>query len=231
MIEAIPPDSPAGRAMRDWARELDPTAHYPFETAFFSGKLYKVRRSTSGCSIVVAERDDFRRINVAEEKVVPAGVIPARRAGPQALELALAEARSRRTGYAAPPRATPDIEGHDLRPDPLRARSPEAFVEAMRAFRVWAGEPSYRAMQSRCGRRVAASTFCTALKSNDMPKLGLVEAFVEACGGDEAEKRRWTTAWRRVSMRDYTRTDPRGSTDEFYFWVADRFPRRDRVVG
>ncbi|GAA3727582.1 hypothetical protein [Salinactinospora qingdaonensis] len=96
-----------------------------------------------------------------------------------------------------------DIEGYDMRPDPLEATTVHLFLEAMRDFRLWAGQPSYRQMQRRCGGVCAASTFCNAMnpKRLELPKLSLVYAFVTACGGDKDECQRWATAWRRISMR------------------------------
>ncbi|UOE21878.1 hypothetical protein NI17_005880 [Thermobifida halotolerans] len=93
--------------------------------------------------------------------------------------------------------------GH--RPDPARATTPAAFVAAMRHYRVWAGEPSYRRMEYNCGGVCSASRFHAALSSDRLPRLTVLSAFVVACGGDEAEYQRWAAAWRRI------RTNPRNN--------------------
>ncbi|MEY9214769.1 hypothetical protein NI17_018160 [Thermobifida halotolerans] len=109
-------------------------------------------------------------------------------------------------------RAVPDLDGHDNRPDPMAATTPAEFVAAMRLFRRWAGSPSYRQMQQNCGGRCSATSFHTALSQKRLPKLPLVEAFITACGGDDAEYRRWATAWRRLELgvgEEPDRTPPR----------------------
>ena len=42
--------------------------------------------------------------------------------------------------------AIPDADGYDLCPDPLKARTPAELVDALRRYRIWAGEPSFRDM-------------------------------------------------------------------------------------
>ena len=49
-----------------------------------------------------------------------------------------------------------DAEGFDLRPDPLRARTAADFMAALRCYRAWAGDPSYRKMASRASYALAA---------------------------------------------------------------------------
>lgn len=94
-----------------------------------------------------------------------------------------------------------DAEGFDLCPDPLRASTPGELVEAVRAFRIWAGEPSFREMAKRAGSRTAASTICTALGSeHELPRLQVVLAVIAGCGGSEDDQRRFATAWRRIRL-------------------------------
>ncbi|CAM3665137.1 hypothetical protein GCM10009799_38240 [Nocardiopsis rhodophaea] len=96
--------------------------------------------------------------------------------------------------------AVRDVEGFDLRPDPLQANTPSEFVEAMRRYRRWAGNPSYRTMATNCGYTCSAAAFHTALKSDELPKFTQLNAFVIACGGDESEFQRWATAWRKLDQ-------------------------------
>ncbi|MFI7228377.1 hypothetical protein ACIBO5_34600 [Nonomuraea angiospora] len=93
------------------------------------------------------------------------------------------------------------MEGYALKPDPLAAQNPAEFVELMKQYRIWAGEPSYRELVRRARNAFGASTLCEALKSTRLPPLKLVEAFVWACSGCENDLRTWVTAWRRLRMR------------------------------
>lgn len=111
-----------------------------------------------------------------------------------------AQARSDQNGPAAErPHTIHDMEGYDQRPDPLLAETPAQFVQAMRDFRTWSGDWSFRQLEEFSGG-TPRSTFHAALKGDQLPKLPLVGLFITACGGDEAEVRRWTTAWRRLRM-------------------------------
>ncbi|NED49661.1 hypothetical protein G3I24_01875, partial [Micromonospora aurantiaca] len=66
----------------------------------------------------------------------------------------------------------------------MLASTKAMFTDTMRAFRTWAGNPSYRALERRCDKRVSYSTFRNMLNSRTMPaKLDHVETFVRALGG------------------------------------------------
>ena len=94
----------------------------------------------------------------------------------------------------------PDI-GADLRPDPLESRTPAELIAALRRFRQWAGNPSFRAMWRRSGRRAGVSTMCTVLGGDTLPdRLEVIDAIVEGCGGIEEDRRRFATAWRELAM-------------------------------
>ncbi|MBB6171960.1 hypothetical protein HNR23_002020 [Nocardiopsis mwathae] len=96
--------------------------------------------------------------------------------------------------------AVRDVEGFDLRPDPLEAATPAEFVEAMRRYRRWAGNPSYRTMATNCGYTCSSAAFHAVLKGEGLPKFTQLNAFVIACGGDESEFQRWATAWRKLDQ-------------------------------
>lgn len=94
----------------------------------------------------------------------------------------------------------PDI-GADLRPDPREARTPAELIEALRRFRKWTGNPPFRRMWNRSSRRAGVSTMCTVLGGNTLPdRLDVIDAIVEGCGGTEEDRRRFTTAWRDLTM-------------------------------
>lgn len=93
-----------------------------------------------------------------------------------------------------------DAEGFDLRPDPVRARTAADLIAALRGYRAWAGDPSYRKMASRASYASAASTICAALNSDTLPRLELVLAVVTGCGGDEEDQQRFATAWRAIRL-------------------------------
>jgi hypothetical protein len=100
------------------------------------------------------------------------------------------------SGHVPVPR---DVEGIDLRPDPLTARTPAELAEALREYRIWAGEPPYRTMAARARQKIAASTMCTALGHPDrLPRLEVVLAIVAGCGGPAEDQQRFATAWRQV---------------------------------
>jgi hypothetical protein len=98
--------------------------------------------------------------------------------------------------------AIPDLPGVDLHPDPGAADTVAGFLECLRNYRVWAGKPSFRVMERRCDRRFAASTICTALRSEAMPGLDMVLAILTACGGPEQHQREFASAWRRLAISD-----------------------------
>ena len=101
------------------------------------------------------------------------------------------------TGLAGRP-AVAGLPG-DLCPDPGIARTSEEFMDALRRFRVWAGKPSFRAMERQCGRRFAASTMGAALRTDALPTLDMVHAIVTGCGGSPRHVHVFSTAWRRLA--------------------------------
>jgi hypothetical protein len=89
------------------------------------------------------------------------------------------------------PPAIPDLRGYDRRPDPLEATTQHEFVATMRAYRVWAGEPSLRQMEERCGKKISYSTFRNMLNAETVPKLPSLKIFVEVLGGTAKDVQRW----------------------------------------
>ncbi len=93
-----------------------------------------------------------------------------------------------------------DSTGFDLRPDPLQANTPAGLTAALRRFRTWAGQPSFRELARRCGGTPAASTICTMLRTPELPAFGSMLAFLGACDATEEDRQRFATAWRRISL-------------------------------
>jgi hypothetical protein len=71
----------------------------------------------------------------------------------QEAALAFEAARARRERPALGP--AQDAPGSRLRPDPSDVRTPAELIEALRQFRTWAGNPSYRDMARACNGRPA----------------------------------------------------------------------------
>jgi hypothetical protein len=114
--------------------------------------------------------------------------------------------RKRRDADRSPEAASPvvpDMPGLDLCPDPGNAQTSAAYMDTLRMYRIWAGKPSYRALEHQCGRRFAASTFHAALKSDELPALPLVQAVITACGGSDEHRQMFASAWRRLQMRQH----------------------------
>lgn len=94
----------------------------------------------------------------------------------------------------------PDMPGLNMCPDPSTARTHTDFMDTLRMYYKWAGKPSYRAMEKRCEARFAASTIHSALNSNKLPKLAMVQAIITACGGSDEHLNTFASAWRRFEV-------------------------------
>jgi len=113
---------------------------------------------------------------------------------------AVEEARARRECLALGSPAQ-DVPGRDLRPDPSGARTPAEFIEALRQFRTWAGNPSFRDMARACDGRPAASTMCKVLTRWELPvRFDVIDAIITACGGEAEDRERFATAWRQLKL-------------------------------
>jgi hypothetical protein len=101
------------------------------------------------------------------------------------------------------------LTGCDLKPDPSAAAPPADLLEAVEAFRAWAGNPSYRGMAAGFGLVVAHSTLHAALHREEVPNLGVLVAIITGCGGDSTDVAKFVSAWRRVSMPPGPQGSPR----------------------
>jgi hypothetical protein len=99
--------------------------------------------------------------------------------------------------------------------DPLGATTIADFAECLRALRLRAGNPSYRAIASwgdRNNTPLPRSTLRDALIGRRLPSRSLVRGFVRACGVP-ADDHRWEVAWTQLAGQRETpaaaRTSPR----------------------
>jgi hypothetical protein len=97
----------------------------------------------------------------------------------------------------------PDARGSNCCPDPSAVKTPAEFMNAVRKYRLWAGNPSLRRMQSQCGNRFAASTLCTALKGSELPSQDMTDAIIVGCGGRQEDRETFATAWRRLAFSQH----------------------------
>lgn len=92
-----------------------------------------------------------------------------------------------------------DVWGYNLKPNPLTAITSAQFVSALRQYRAWSGNVSFRQMADRARQAVAHSTMCEALKGTKLPPLKVVIAIVVGCGGSREDQEKFVTAWRCIN--------------------------------
>jgi hypothetical protein len=85
------------------------------------------------------------------------------------------------------------------RPDPAAAATPPEFMQLLRQFRAWHGDPTFRAIAARSGQARVHSTICTALHGDTLPARETVRAIVTGCGGTAEDVRAFDDAWNRIS--------------------------------
>src|ERR1043165_3293886 len=85
--------------------------------------------------------------------------------------------------------------------DPRRARTSAELVELLKSLKTAAGL-SYREIEQRArtaGDWLPASTLATVFGRTTVPRVEVVAALVQACGGDPDTVSRWVDASRRLS--------------------------------
>ncbi len=112
------------------------------------------------------------------------------------------------------PEQIPDIDGLDLRPDPLTAKTPAEFVACLRCFRTWAGQPTLREIATRSRRAVSYTTIQKVLARDDLPSLTATLAILTGCGATHEYQQSFATAWRRLTMAGLGLPDSITSTME-----------------
>jgi hypothetical protein len=173
------------------------------EGAAASGDL---RAAAEAVRVCMAEAENLYQLAVTEREnalalLRQAAEEQARARRPHDEAARTAEEAGTRRERTVPEPPAQDAPGCDLRPDPGDARTQAELIEALRQFRTWAGNPSYRDMARACDGRPAASTMCRLLRGKELPaRLEVIDAIITACGGEEEDRKRFATAWRRLTM-------------------------------
>ena len=85
------------------------------------------------------------------------------------------------------------------RPDPARVGAAADLARELRLLKMWAGDPSLRALAKRTG--VPASTLSDALNgSRPLPRLPVLRGLVDELDPDS--RKAWEAAWRRARAAD-----------------------------
>lgn len=155
------------------------------EYARFQGEKQQSERERQ---TLEAERQELRAaLEAAEARLLQAPPGPSRRKGTRA-------------AHRQPPESVLPDHNATLRPDPAAAGGPAQFMQLLREFRIWAGNPSYRDMAAR-DQRFTSSALHAALKRDALPRRHeMVDAIVAGCGGSDEDRGMWATAWRRLAM-------------------------------
>lgn len=104
----------------------------------------------------------------------------------------------------------PDAPGTDLKPDLNVVQTFGDLTAALRDFRIWAGEPSYRRMAAACGQLLSSTAIYRALHTDQPVTATAVQAAIRGCGGTEDDEAGFMRAWMRV----LTNANDRGGTNE-----------------
>jgi hypothetical protein len=100
--------------------------------------------------------------------------------------------------------ASSDDFAFDFKPDPFAATTPVEFINVLRRYKIWSGDPSWRSMARLSGNVVVHTTMYAAMKSDSLPRLDIVRAIIIGCGGGEDDLKAFAVAWRRVASSDTT---------------------------
>ncbi|TDD95290.1 helix-turn-helix domain-containing protein [Actinomadura rubrisoli] len=84
------------------------------------------------------------------------------------------------------------------KPDPAEVHTVAQLRQALIRYKSWA-DLSYRDIAKTCDH--SHSTIRTAATGNGTtpPRLGILRAYVRACGADDTEVAHWDEAWRRLN--------------------------------
>jgi hypothetical protein len=98
------------------------------------------------------------------------------------------------------------------RPQPDPGGTPAQYVHGLRALRAWAGTPGRWETKQRLGNwwTLPSSTMYDALspRRTTLPPLRTVKSILLACLDDEDAVEEWVSAWRAISVREFTRANP-----------------------
>lgn len=83
-------------------------------------------------------------------------------------------------------------------PDPSGASTPQELNELLHELRTWAGSPSLRRLEQNATDLSRATVSDMLNQPDRLPKRGLLQAYVSACGA-ASEWPRWNMAWQTAS--------------------------------
>lgn len=111
----------------------------------------------------------------------------------------------------------------------------QRFAYELRKLRSEAGGPTYRAMAQRVP--YSLTTLSRAAAGDQLPSLPVTLAYVEACGGDPADRIAWEARWREVAeettgipAEDDDATPPYRGLARFEPGDHERFFGREQLV-
>lgn len=85
------------------------------------------------------------------------------------------------------------------KPKPQAVTTTAELVIALRQYRVWAGNMTFRQMAARARYAVPHAAMCIALSdTSELPALNVVTAIIAGCGGDPNDQEMFANAWRRI---------------------------------
>jgi hypothetical protein len=82
--------------------------------------------------------------------------------------------------------------------DPSGAGTAAEFLETLRQFKAWAGNPNYTEIAVRAGSTMGSSAMADVFGGRDLPPLDAVRVIIMGCGGDVEDLAAFTAAWQRI---------------------------------
>jgi hypothetical protein len=82
--------------------------------------------------------------------------------------------------------------------------APAEFIEALRRYKAWSGDPLWRRMAARAGQEIVHSTMYAAMNGEVLPKFEVVRAIIIGCGGSDEDLDSFTRAWRQIKTQQIT---------------------------
>jgi hypothetical protein len=155
------------------------------------------------------------------------GIRPLWAAASKASRRRRSPARRRADPAALPPTRLERPSPASGRPQPDPGGMPAQY--GLRTLRAWAGNPGRREGSQRLGNwwALPTSTMYDALspKRTTLPPLRTVKSILMACLDDEDAVEEWVSAWRVISVREFTKANPRPASE-----LADEARAPLRVV-
>ena len=103
--------------------------------------------------------------------------------------------------------------------------TPANFTAELRHIRLQAGEPSYREISRRAGRRYSPATIWRAFTQDKLPQWPVAAAILQALGvADRTSITAWREMWARAHLEEMERRDGDGVPDPRQAAAADPAP-------